>query len=311
MSAYDLIRAKNFLVTYPHCDIPNEDILNKLMGLEIIVKHGIKYMIVSKEFHQDGEEHHHVFFSLEAPLRLKKDDMLLLDLTKDDRTFHPNIKSCKSPKDAINYVKKEHEFITYGKCPYSIPLSTKEKNELLQSKPLHELVQEGLVSIFKVPQLAKAISILQNELGDVAREKPKVSWYYGSTGTGKTKSAVEEAEEEFKGDYWISHESSSWFDGYQGQGCAILDDIRPNTWPMPTMLRLLDRYKIQVPIKGGFQWWRPRRIIITAPGRPEDVYKNYTTGQPYDNIEQLNRRIDEMIDFDAQTEPIDQTLYWK
>lgn len=311
MSVADFVRAKNFLITYPHCDVNNEAILNGLMAKDILVKHGIKYMICSKEFHQDGEEHHHVFVSLQAPLRLKRDDMTKLDLVEGERTFHPNIKSCKSPKDAINYVKKDGEYITYGQCPYNIPLSTKEKNELLLSAPLHQLVESGVLSIFKVPQLQKAISILQNELGDVEREKPKVSWYYGSTGTGKTRTAIQEAKEKYGEDYWISHQDANWFDGYHGQKGAILDDVRAASWPMVTMLRLLDRYKIQVAIKGGFQWWRPERIWITAPGRPEDIYKNYTTGQPYDCIEQLNRRIDEMIDFDAETEPIDQVLYWK
>lgn len=283
------------------------------MENEVLASKGIKYMIVSKEKHQDGEQHHHVFVSLSAPLHLNRNDMLKLDidLPDDNRRFHPNIKTCKSPKDAITYVRKEGEFATYGLCPYKVRLSTREKNELLLSKPLHSLVEEGELSIFQVPQLKKAIQILQDELGNVSREKAKISWYYGSTGTGKTRSAIEEAKEKYGEDYWLSHESSKWFDGYNGQRCAILDDIRPSTWPMFTLLRLLDRYKYQVEIKGGYTWWKPERIIITAPGRPEDVYKNYETGQPFDHIDQLIRRIDEFIDFDAETEPIDQVLYWK
>lgn len=313
MSVRDF-KSKNYLLTYPRCGLQQWWVLTNLQNNERI-KTIIQYVIVAQENHQDGAEHIHVFLALTEAIRIKSNEMDVFDIVDEDepdrRVYHCNIQSVKSPKDAIQYVKKNGHFITYGICPWKVPLTMAEKNELLQSKTLHELVESGMVSIFKVPQLKKAISILQYELGNVEREKAKVSWYYGSTGTGKTRRAVEEAQEEFEGGYWISHQDSNWFDGYEGQECVILDDIRANTWPMPTMLRLLDRYKIQVPIKGGFQWWRPRRIIITAPGRPEDIYKNYTTGQPFDNIDQLIRRVDEFIDFDAETEPIDQVLYWK
>ncbi|ANC51561.1 replication associated protein [Bovine faeces associated circular DNA virus 2] len=306
-------RSKNYLLTYPRCGLQQWWVLTNLQNNERI-KMIIQYVIVAQENHQDGAEHIHVFLALTEPIRIKSNEMDVFDIVDEDepdkRVYHCNIQSVKSPKDAIQYVKKNGHFITYGICPWKVPLTMAEKNELLQSKSLHELVESGMVSIFKIPQLQKAISILQNELGNVERQPPKVHWYYGSTGTGKTRTAYEEAKESEDG-YWISHETGEWFDGYIGQGIAILDDIRAATWPLQKLLRLCDRYPIQVPIKGGFTWWRPREIYITAPGRPEDIYKNYTTGQPYDNIEQLNRRITEMIDFDSETEPIDQTLYWK
>lgn len=312
MSVRDF-KSKNFLLTYPRCGLQQWWVLTNLQNNEKI-KRIIQYIIVAQENHQDGAEHIHVFLSLTEPIRIKSNEMDCFDIIDEDeperRVYHCNIQSVKSPKDAIHYVKKDGKYIEFGMCPYKVPLSCAEKNKLLQSTSLHELVESGMVSIFKIPQLQKAISILQNELGDVERVPPEVHWYYGSTGTGKTRTAIEKAKEDPEG-YWISHESGEWFDGYVGQGTVVLDDIRASTWPMQKLLRLLDRYKIQVPIKGGFQWWRPKRIYVTAPGRPETIYKNYQTGQPYDCIDQLNRRITEFIDFDAETEPIDQELYWK
>lgn len=296
------VRSKSLLVTWPHCDLTNEDILHRILAIPKLVERCIKYVVVSREFHQDGEEHHHAYIYLEAPIELKRNDMKILDLLIDNRGafdienpqfYHPNLESVKSPKDAIRYVKKDGNFITYGICPFKECISTKEKNELLEKKKLAELVESGEVSIFKIPQLQKAIQILTNErMENAKRHVPKVFWFYGPTGSGKTRTAIQWAEDEEE-TYWISHEDDKWFDGYRDQTYAILDDIRPATWRFPTLLRITDRYRLWLPIKGGFTFWNPRVIIITAPDRPEVLYRNYQTGEPYDGIEQLIRRIGE------------------
>lgn len=286
------LRSKNLLLTYPQCQMENEDMMERLKRL--IGVENIKYMVVCKEFHQDGAEHHHVFLSLNCPMRFTRHNMDFFDLD-DDRTFsrkfHCNIKSCRSPKDAINYVKKNGHFITYGLCPHKECISQKEKNQLVLQKSLCQLVDEGEISIYKLPQLQKAISIYRNERMEVQRQNcPEVRWYYGPTGTGKTRTAIEEAEKEF-GKYWKSHATADWFDGYRGEEGVILDDIRSSTWPFQQLLQITDRYYLSLPIKGGFIRWNPKIIWITAPRGPEEIYYNYQQQQPYDGIEQLLRRI--------------------
>lgn len=297
-------RGKSLLVTYPHCNLELEDIRERMLKISKLNEaNKIMYMIVAKEFHQDGDEHRHVYILLEQPALIGKKDMKCLDLLRDNKPdfdvenpqfYHPNLEHVKSPKEAIRYVKKEGNYIVYGRCPYTECLSCQEKNRLLREKSLLELVENGDVSIFKVPQLQKAISILQNELLEKQqRLAPEVWWYWGPTGSGKTRSAVEKAKEVAGDAYWISHGNGQWYDGYKGQQAVILDDVRAATWEFSNMLRITDRYKFQVPIKGGFVWWNPKLIIITAPDRPEDIYKNYTTGETFDGIEQLLRRIGE------------------
>ena len=298
------IRAKSVLLTYPHCDIPKEDALVALR--ECCNDWDPKYILVSEERHQDGEPHLHAFILCGIVMRIGKRDMKQFDLVKKaadgtPKVYHCNVRSCKSPKDAIRYVKKDGCFISSGTCPFTECLSTKEKNELLQSKSLSDLVANGEVSIFKVPQLQKAISILANELSEKQErtQVPKVLWYYGETGAGKTRTAVAKCKEEYGEDYWISNATGQWFDGYHGQKAVILDDIRSDTWSFSLLLRLTDRYKFRVPIKGGFVGWVPELIIITAPGNPREVYQNHSTGEAWDGIEQLERRIREIRDFNA------------
>lgn len=291
------IRAKSLLLTYPHCSIDKDTALEAIW--ESCQEWDPLYAVCCEEAHQDGEPHLHCFISCSMPVHVQKKDIRMFDLVKGENLFHCNIKTCKSPKDAIRYVKKHGNFISKGTCPFKECTTCQEKNKLLQSKSLSELVESGEVSIFKIPQLSKAISILSNELLENKRrlEAPKVYWFYGETGTGKTKEAVRIGEEEFGGDYWISNSGDDWYDGYRGQKCVILDDIRATNWKFNNMLRLTDRYRLRVPVKGSFVQWLPETIIITAPGTPEEVYSNHSTGETFDGIEQLLRRITEIREF--------------
>lgn len=129
-------------------------------------------------------------------------------------------------------------------------------------------------------QLLKGLSPIGKDY--VAKE---VRWYWGPTGTGKTRAAMQESSD----DVWFANLDASWFDGYIGQKDVLIDDIRAKNWPYVLMLRLLDGYKLRLPVKGGFTIWEPERIWITAPLKPESLY----AGQLEYNgsIEQLLRRI--------------------
>lgn len=63
-----------------------------------------------------------------------------------------------------------------------------------------------------------------------------------------------------------------WFDGYEGQDDVLMDDYQCSMLDREFFLRLLDRYPMQVPVKGGFVEWRPKRIIITSNHNPIDWY---------------------------------------
>lgn len=291
-------RAKSWLITYPQCPISIEEMKIFLLEKEKIKEHGIRYMVICQEHHQDGGEHLHVFIQLEAPMRLGKKDMEEFDYDTEDTLYHPNIQSCRSPKDAIKYVKKDGNYWEYGICPYVEVMSTKQKNDLIRNKNILDLVEEGSISLYQVPTLHKALKILEHErMEQETKEKPKVHWFYGNTGTGKTLTAYQDATKLYGRSVWISGLSGRWFEGYSGQRGAILDDIRASSWPFVELLRILDRYKTTVEVKGGSVNWIPKEIWITTPNEPRRTYCNFATGEPFEDIEQLERRIDELREF--------------
>ena len=338
-----------FLITWPHCDVPKD------VALDLLKDHWEAiYIVVAHERHADGASHLHAYVKLVESHSIPRKKMhYIYDIVKqwqlsdegsvepdnisyrwakqwfdeedleqsadyipkagEDvkdviinsiwwRRWHPNIEPVRSPKDALKYVKKHGDIISWGICPCKETLTKKEKNALLLTTNLTKLVDDGEIGLLALPQLKKALDVYKNELSSCSNEKKTVKWFYGETGTGKTRTAFEEATAHAEGDIskvWISHTTDQWYDGYCGQPCVILDDIRAATWKFAELLRILDRYPIDVPVKGGFRRWTPTHIWITAPTRPRELYRNYQTGEPYDGIEQLERRITEQREFNG------------
>lgn len=69
----------------------------------------------------------------------------------------------------------------------------------------------------------------------------------------------------------------------------------------------MDRYRLQVPIKGGFVAWVPEYIIITCPYEPRKYfeYKNdMGVSVEREDIGQLMRRIDQVMHVGVPNQPI-------
>lgn len=289
--------AKNWISTWPQCNEPPDRILSIIQD-----KYGdkIKYICISCENHQDGSPHRHGFISFSERVKFKVDMFDIPNSIEGAGNYHGNYQSAKAPKEALRYVKKDGAYREIGHCPFKDLLTTAEKNELYLSSKLEELVESGEISLHQYPSLMKARNLyLMSKAASRKREKPRVEWLFGPTGSGKTRYAVEHAEE----DYWISSDFV-WFDGYVGQKTAILDDFRAGALKFEFLLRLLDWYPVFVQVKGGYAVWCPKLIFITAPARPEEVFVNHETGQTWDRIDQLLRRIDEIIEFPREaTQP--------
>jgi len=109
-------------------------------------------------------------------------------------------------------------------------------------------------------------------LKGVTRTPPKVTVLTGSPGTGKTFYCYEHARLFAENDIW-SYPGQGWFDGYSGQKCALFDDYRGDL-PLELFLKVLDRYPIRVPVKGGFRNWNPIWIFITSNVDWDSWYPN-------------------------------------
>lgn len=115
--------------------------------------------------------------------------------------------------------------------------------------------------------------------------RPEVRWFHGSTGSGKTKAAIE-----WLGSDYYTPVNFKWWEGYDAHENVLLDEIRGDFCKFHEMLKLLDRYKYRVECKGGSRQLLAKKIAITSPYPPDQVWNK----NPED-VQQLIRRIDDVI----------------
>lgn len=118
--------------------------------------------------------------------------------------------------------------------------------------------------------------------------KTEVFWYYGPTGTGKSRAACDQAPNA----YW-KDPSTSWWDGYEGHEDVIIDDYRTNMCTFSYLLRLFDRYPLLIQVKGGYVQFVAKRVFVTCPHSPSAMWQNRTD----EEMQQLERRIEHVTHF--------------
>lgn len=214
-----------------------------------------------------------------------------------------------TPKDSLSYCTKEDEdAFQLGELP-----EQGKRNDLAgvyarvaSGESLRKIAgdEEGGLAVIK---FHKGLTVLRSLLRPVRTAPPGVVWLSGSTGVGKTRLAFDTCRRLCGllqlpcDDIWISSGGLRWFDGFDGQCCAIFDDFRAkHVTSFAFLLRLLDRYPVQCEIKGAFVEWTPRYIFITCPHGIDDCFSARIQYVPED-IRQLRRR----VTMELQLEPID------
>lgn len=95
--------------------------------------------------------------------------------------------------------------------------------------------------------------------------------FYGETGQGKTKRVHDETED---GSLYIADLAcDGWWDNYDGEEVVLIDDFYGQI-PISKMLRILDRYRLQLPVKGGSCWAEYKKVYITSNDHPDKWWPN-------------------------------------
>lgn len=204
-----------------------------------------------------------------------------------------------TPEQAAAYCKKDGDYWEQGELPNQGKRSDLDDiRELLKtSSRMRDIVD--VASSYQSVKMAEQILKYHEKKRDW---KPLVKWYYGASGTGKSKLANEEMP-----DAYIAMETGKWWEGYDAHEDVIIDDMRKDFLKYHSLLRLLDRYGFRVEAKGNSRQFLGRRIIITTAYPPDRLYETR------EDLFQLVRRIDEIVHFDENGEMKKMTgmEYWE
>jgi len=244
------------------------------------------YCVFGLETGDNGTPHLQGYFQLRDKLRL----------TGLKKCFHPTAHleiANGTAAQASEYCKKTGEFVELGTL-----LSAGSRTDLktvcsmvVAKRPISEIAAECPDVFVKYHRGLEALSFRLQSPRDF---KTEVFWYWGPTGTGKSRLAAEQC----PGAYY-KMPSNKWWDSYEGED-VIIDDYRRDLCTFSELLRLFDRYPMLVESKGGSKQFRSRRIFITTPKDPASTWD----GRTEEDISQLMRRIEHVQCFADLTNPV-------
>nr|BDF97697.1 replication-associated protein [Cressdnaviricota sp.] len=248
-----------------------------------IVEDRAEYLIVGEEVcPSTGKAHYQGYVEFPNPIGLGG----LKKLFDKATHFEPRR---GTQKQAREYCMKDGKYQEFGEFTEHKPGKRTDLEKVVdmiaEGKPDYEIVPE-LTSI----QSVRVLESVRQKLivPRDANTKPTVFWFWGDTGTGKSRTVKEET----NGDYDDCDYVNGFLIGYTGNKTVVFDDYRGSI-PLHTLLKMLDYGKCTVNVKGGSCFFAATTVYITANGPPRDVYRN----AKHENIMQLERRITEIREF--------------
>lgn len=219
----------------------------------------ISYLCYGKEVSDTGTNHLQGYVETTRRVRISSLKTIL------GRRVHMEARKGTGPQ-AIVYCRKDGNFKEFGTPTKTVQGSrsdlTEIQGEIKENLPELEIANRHFASWCRYRSSFAAYRALLRPAAH--RPTLRVNALWGPPGTGKTRLAWSLYPDLFS----VADSTLKWFDGYAGESVILIDDIRPEGLNASFLLKLLDRYKLQVQVKGGFVPLLCLRIILTSNLEP-------------------------------------------
>lgn len=133
----------------------------------------------------------------------------------------------------------------------------------------------------------------------------KVLLLFGPTATGKTHRIMHACPDI----YCVEPGRGPW-DMYNSETHILFDEFEPESWPITTMNRILDKWRFQLNCRYQNKYAAWTHVCILTNSRPEDLYRHHVTSQPH--YEAFQRRLTNSIEVLSQDQNIEEQINeWK
>tara|TARA_B100000780_G_scaffold269992_1_gene229343 strand:- start:43 stop:1062 length:1020 start_codon:yes stop_codon:yes gene_type:complete len=243
------------------------------------------YAIIAREIGESLTPHLQCYFHFKSQVTLKR----LKELLGSPRWHLEGRRG--TIQQAVDYCKKEGSYEEIGIMPQ--PGKRTDLDDVASlvkaGVSLCEIAEENPATFVKY---TKGLQVLSAMFVPSRNFKTEVIWLHGPTGTGKSAVVYNHVPPE---KLYSKMATNHWWDGYSplNHTDVIVDDYRLDFAKFAELLRLFDRYPMQVECKGATVQFRPKRIWITAPKSPEEMWEQRTP----EDLQQLMRRITHVIPF--------------
>lgn len=271
------MRSKYFVYTLNNY---TDDELEQLRSLG--TNENVVYHVHGREVGENGTPHLQGYIEFSRRLRLNQ----VKDLCGDRAHFESRR---GTPQQARDYCVKDGDYWEKGSLSTVSQGSRTDLqaacDDILAGKRIRDIAESNPTTFVKY---TRGLLALRRTTQAGRDWKPDVQVYWGDPGTGKTRRVYDSEESEV-----YSHPGGQWFDGYDGQEAVLFDDFTGSCFKIQYLLKLIDRYPMDVPIKGGFVAWIPRRIFFTS----NIPFEQWYPGARDVHVRALRRRIDNITHF--------------
>lgn len=259
------------------------------------------YWCLCDEVGQEDTPHTHIYLAFRNAVMFS---------TLQSRFYGAHIESARgSHRENRDYIRKEGKWVQDAKHGTNLPDTFEESGELPEepqrrqkdSEAILAMISDGATNAEILREFPTAMNRLQHI--ETARQTLleeqyrttfrtlHVTYIWGKTGVGKTRSVMER--HGYENVYRVTNYAHP-FDGYAGQDVILFDEFR-SSLPVSDMLKYLDGYPVKLPCRYADKMACFTQVYVVSNINFEAQYPNIQLEEP-ETWQAFRRRFDEIYE---------------